>query len=108
LARLIKDKEVEEGSSAPRLLSIDDYFLVESEKTSKCEKTGRNVVERKMIYEYEADLEETYMQSLIKSFKKTISDGLFDFIIVDCNNERLKFYNEFHDYAKLNGFMVSL
>lgn len=108
LAKLIKDKEIELGGPTPRLLSLDDYFLVETEKTRKCEKTGRKIVDKKMVYEYEASMEPNYIQCLIKSFKKTITDGLFDFIIVDCNNESLKVYNEFHDFAKLHGFTVSI
>jgi len=40
------------------------------------------------------------MQYLIKSFKKTLSDNLYDFIIVDCNNNSLRTLNEFYCHAK--------
>lgn len=92
--------------STPRILSLDDYFLVETDVSRKCEKTGRKIVEKKMEYEYDASMEQNYVQSMIKSYKKTIMDGLFDFVIVDCNNESLSTYNEFHDFAKQYGFTV--
>lgn len=53
-------------------------------------------------------MEETYMQYLIKSFKKTISDNLYDFIIIDCNNNSLRTLNEFYCHSKDSGFMVSI
>lgn len=109
LAKLIKDKELEicHGNSAPRILSLDDYFLLETEEVRKCEKTGRKIIEKRMEYEYEESMEENYIKNLIKTFKKTITDGLFDFIIVDSNNESLNIYNEFHDFAKTHGFTVN-
>lgn len=60
-----------------------------------------------MVYEYEKGMEHTYMQYLIKSFKKTVTDGLFDFIIVDCINETLRYYTEIYNFAKLYAFIVS-
>jgi len=51
-------------------------------------------------------MEETYMQYLIKSFKKTLSDNLYDFIIVDCNNNSLRTLNEFYCHAKDSNFVV--
>lgn len=35
LNTLVQDKEVEQGGSAPRILSLDDYFLVEKEIETK-------------------------------------------------------------------------
>lgn len=60
-----------------------------------------------MIYEYERDMEDTYMQYLMKSYKKTIVDGLFDFIIVDSINSTLRHYTEFYNFAKTYAFTVS-
>lgn len=51
-------------------------------------------------------MEETYMQYLIKSYKKTLSDNLYDFIIVDCNNNSLRSLNEFYCNAKDSNFVV--
>lgn len=59
-----------------------------------------------MIYEYESEMEDTYMQYLIKSYKKTVVDGLFDFIIVDSINSTLRDYTEFYNFAKLYAFTV--
>ena len=57
-------------------------------------------------YEYEAELEDTYRASLIKSFKKQIDDGYFSFIMVDCINNLTKHYEEMWSYAKQKGFEV--
>lgn len=45
VAKLIKQKEIEQGGdkSAPRILSIDDYFMIEDDIEEKCPKTGRKV-----------------------------------------------------------------
>ena len=58
-------------------------------------------------YEYEAELEDTYRTSLIKSFKKQIDDGYFSFIMVDCINNLTKHYEEMWSYAKQKGFEVN-
>lgn len=39
----IQDKEVEQGGSAPRILSLDDYFLVEKEIETK-DDNGKKVI----------------------------------------------------------------
>lgn len=43
VAKLIKEKERQMGDANLRILSIDDYFLVESETTEKNPKTGKKV-----------------------------------------------------------------
>ena len=44
---------------------------------------------------------------MYKSFKKTIDDGFFAFIIVDAVNDRVKHFDEFWSHAKSKGFQVS-
>jgi hypothetical protein len=61
-----------------------------------------------MEYEYDNSMNEVYEKSLIKSFKKTVDDGLFDFIIVDMVNEKLLYIEEMSNYAKLKGFNVKI
>ncbi|CAH0560761.1 unnamed protein product [Brassicogethes aeneus] len=104
LAKLIKDKEVENGGSAPRILSLDDYFMVEQEK--EVIEEGKVIKVKEMVYEYEKEMENTYRTSLTKSFKKTITDGYFPFIIVDNVNEKVKYFGEMWSFAKQNGFQV--
>ncbi|XP_060530266.1 YLP motif-containing protein 1-like isoform X2 [Cylas formicarius] len=104
LAKLIKDKEVENGGSAPRILSLDDYFLTEHEK--QVMEDGKLVKIKEMRYEYEAAMEDSYRQSLVKSFKKTITDGYFNFVIVDNVNDKVKYFGEMWSFAKQNGFQV--
>lgn len=108
LSRLIKDKEIELGGSAPRVMSIDDYFMTEVDATETDPETGRSRTVKKMEYEkFEKSLEETYTSYLMKSFKKNITDGHFNFIIIDCVNDSEKIYGEFYNFGKSNGFMVS-
>ncbi len=38
-----QDKEVSNGGSAPRILSIDDYFMAEHDLTIKDPDTGKTV-----------------------------------------------------------------
>lgn len=43
VARLIKEKELEMGGASPRILSIDDYFIIENDYEEKCPKSGKKV-----------------------------------------------------------------
>lgn len=106
VAKLIKDKEVEMGGSAPRILSLDDYFMVETETEETDPESGRKVTKKGMVYEYEEGMEDQYRQSLAKTFRKTIQDGYFPFIILDCINNKLEHYDELHQFAKQKGFQV--
>ncbi|KAH8275049.1 hypothetical protein KR018_004855 [Drosophila ironensis] len=105
MARLIKDKELEMGGATPRILSIDDYFIIENDYEIKCPKTGKKIPQKEILYEYDETMENVYMQYLIKSFKKTLNDNLYDFIIVDCNNNSLRTLNEFYCNAKDSNFV---
>ncbi|KAJ9600750.1 hypothetical protein L9F63_001105, partial [Diploptera punctata] len=106
VAKLIKDKEVDMGGSAPRILALDDYFMIEVEKEEKDPETGRKVITKVMEYEYEAAMEKHYRNSLLKAFRKTVNDGYFPFIIVDCVNHQVKHFEEMWSYAKQKGFQV--
>lgn len=94
VSKVIKDKEQEMGGSA-RILSIDDYFMAETDS------------DRQLSYEYEAEMEETYTQYLLKSFKKTLLDNLYECVIVDCNNTTLDHLTDFYATAKSHLFTVS-
>lgn len=95
---------MENGGSAPRILCLDDYFMVEQEK--EIIEEGRKVKIKEMVYEYEECMEASYRQSLMKAFKKTVTDGYFNFIIVDNVNEKVKYFGEMWSFAKQNGFQV--
>lgn len=79
--------------------------MVEHEKSVV--EDGKNVNIKEMIYEYEAEMEESYRTSFVKSFKKTITDGYFPFVIVDNVNDKVKYFGEMWSFAKQNGFQVS-
>lgn len=65
------------------------------------------VQSRKMSYEYEAEMEDQYMQSLLKLFKKTLTDGFFHLLIVDCNNITLQYLPEFYSISLMHQYTVS-
>ncbi|ESO90064.1 hypothetical protein LOTGIDRAFT_123812, partial [Lottia gigantea] len=106
VSKLIRDKEVSNGGAAPRMLCLDDYFMVEVEKKDKDPETGKQISTKVLEYQYEAEVEEAYRQSLYKSFKKTIDDGFFPFIVIDATHEKVKHFEEFWSYAKSKGFQV--
>ncbi|XP_073442991.1 YLP motif-containing protein 1 [Dendrobates tinctorius] len=108
VAKLIRDKEVEYGGSAPRVLSLDDYFMTEVEKVEKDPESGRKVIKKVMEYEYEPDMEDTYRCGMLKTFKKTLDDGFFPFIILDSIHDRVRHFEQFWSAAKTKGFEVYL
>lgn len=44
---------------------------------------------------------------MLKTFKKTLDDGFFPFIILDTINDRVKHFDQFWSAAKTKGFEVS-
>ncbi|KAL3308371.1 Ylpm1p [Cichlidogyrus casuarinus] len=77
LAQLIKLKETEinrlEGvQPSCRVLSIDDYFVIESE-----DKPGQ------LVYEYDAELEQKYMAQLLKTVRLQMENAHFPFLIAE-------------------------
>lgn len=78
--------------------------MVEQEK--EVEEEGRKIKIKEMVYEYEECMESSYRTSLLKSFKKTITDGYFPFIIVDNVNDKIKYFSDMWSFAKQNGFQV--
>ncbi|KAL8168528.1 UNVERIFIED_CONTAM: hypothetical protein K2H54_000533, partial [Gekko kuhli] len=106
VAKLIRDKEVECGGAAPRVLSLDDYFITEIEKEERDPDTKKRVKKKVLEYEYEADMEEVYRASMFKTFKKTLDDGFFPFIILDAINDKVRHFEQFWSAAKTKGFEV--
>lgn len=86
-------------------MSLDDYFMVEHE--TEVVEDGKKVKTKEMVYEYEPSMEGAYRQSMLKTFKKTVTDGYFSFIIVDNVNDKVKYFGEMWSFAKQNGFQVS-
>ena len=105
-AKLIKEKEIEFGGNTPRILSIDDYFMAEIEREVKAPETGKLVKTKEYVYEYEKDMESCYRASLLKTYKKTVDDRLFSFIIIDAINELIADIEDFYSYAIKNDFVV--
>ncbi|KAJ0176152.1 hypothetical protein K1T71_008326 [Dendrolimus kikuchii] len=105
LAKLIRDREAEHGGTA-RIMSIDDYFMQESEVEEKDPATGKIVKKQTLKYEYDEESESTYLTSLSRAFKRSISDGYFSFLIFDAVNDQLKNYADIWNYSRQNGFQV--
>lgn len=61
-----------------------------------------------MKYEYDPELEESYLNSLKRAFKRSLTDGYFTFLIFDAVNELLKSYADVWNYARQSGFQVYL
>ena len=90
-----------------RLVIFLDYFMTEHEELETCLGIGQKRKIKIIGYEFEKIMEPIYMRCLVKSFKKTITERLFEFIIVDCINNTLEHYDEFVSFAKSNNFSVS-
>lgn len=80
--------------------------MVEQEKEVIEAETGRKTLVKEMVYEYEECMDLAYRQSLERAFKKTITDGYFPFIILDCVNDKVKYFAEMWSFAKQKGFQV--
>ncbi|KAH8030227.1 hypothetical protein HPB51_006659 [Rhipicephalus microplus] len=107
LTRLLKEREMgAAGSVAPRVLALDDYFMQEVEVSELDADTGKRVKRKEFRYEYEAEMEDVYFSSLLKSFRKTVDGRLFSFVLVDAVLARLEQLEQFTNYARQNGFQV--
>uniref|UniRef100_A0A804PHN5 P-loop containing nucleoside triphosphate hydrolase superfamily protein n=1 Tax=Zea mays TaxID=4577 RepID=A0A804PHN5_MAIZE len=90
LAKALRDLEVDNGANAPRIHSMDDYFMIEVEKkvedtegpkSSSASKGRRQLTKKVIEYCYEPEMEETYRSSMLKAFSKTLDEGNFTFVI---------------------------
>ncbi|CAD7701841.1 unnamed protein product [Ostreobium quekettii] len=91
IARKLKEQALACGLEAPRIHSIDDYFMTEVETVVPAPESGRKGKQRKIMelqYVYEPEMKEVYQQSLIKAFCRTADEGRFSFIILDAPNIR--------------------
>lgn len=90
LVQLIKRKESELGKASDiRILSIDDYFLTDDDEDEKSTK----------------DIQK-YLEEMLRHLKKTIADGLHNFIMIDAENCDMDFYMKFHQTGNQMGFSV--
>ncbi|XP_023739277.1 uncharacterized protein LOC111887344 isoform X1 [Lactuca sativa] len=114
LAKVLRDIEVENGGEAPRIHSMDEYFMTEVEKAEDSEfskssgslRGKRQVMKTVMEYCYEPEMEEAYRASMLKAFKKTLDEGVYSFIIVDDRNLRVADFAQFWATAKRSGYEV--
>ncbi|KAI3685148.1 hypothetical protein L6452_34383 [Arctium lappa] len=116
LAKVLRDIEVDNGGEAPRIHSMDEYFMTEVEKAEDSElskssgslRGRRQVMKKVMEYCYEPEMEEAYRASMLKAFKKTLDEGIYSFIIVDDRNLRVADFAQFWATAKRSGYEVYL
>lgn len=116
LSKMLRDIEVENGGEAPRIHSMDEYFMTEVEKADDSElskssgslRGKRQVMKTVMEYCYEPEMEEAYRASMLKAFKKTLDEGVYSFIIVDDRNLRVADFAQFWATAKRSGYEVYL
>ncbi|XP_057806396.1 uncharacterized protein LOC131021290 isoform X2 [Salvia miltiorrhiza] len=113
MAKLLRDFEVENGGSAPRIHSMDEYFMTEVEENEGSRSSGsirgkKLVTKKVMEYCYEPEMEEAYRSSMLKAFRKTLDEGAFPFVIVDDRNLRVADFAQFWATAKRSGYEVYL
>ncbi|GMQ10496.1 hypothetical protein CsSME_00053475 [Camellia sinensis var. sinensis] len=116
LAKMLRDLEVENGADAPRIHSMDDYFMVEVEKVEESDvskssgfvRGKKPIVKKVMEYCFEPEMEEAYRSSMLKAFKKTLDDNIFSFVIVDDRNLRVADFAQYWATAKRSGYEVYL
>ena len=77
------------GGAAPRVLSIDSYFLTEVERVEKDPDSGRRLKKKVEEFEYDEAMEPAYRASLFKLFNKTLDEGFFPMIVVDAVNHKV-------------------
>ncbi|XVF50171.1 hypothetical protein PTKIN_Ptkin04bG0074200 [Pterospermum kingtungense] len=114
LAKMLRDIEVENGGDAPRIHSMDDYFMTEVEKdeesdvskSSSSARSKKRVKKTVMEFCYEPEMEEAYRESMLKAFKRTLEDGIFSFVIVDDRNLRVADFAQFWAMGKRSGYEV--
>ncbi|GAQ80369.1 hypothetical protein KFL_000520420 [Klebsormidium nitens] len=109
LARALRDVEVMNGGSAPRVHTMDDYFVTEVEKEVEVEDgrgRKRKSAHTAMEYVYEPELEQAYAASMLKAFRKTLEEGRFHFVIVDYWNLVVSEFEPYWKAAKSSGFEV--
>ncbi|XP_031252316.1 YLP motif-containing protein 1 isoform X1 [Pistacia vera] len=114
LAKMLRDLEVENGGDAPRIHSMDDYFMTEVEKieegdvskSSSSIRSKKPITKKVMEYCYEPEMEEAYRLSMLKAFKRTLEEGNFTFVIVDDRNLRVADFAQFWAFAKRSGYEV--
>ena len=92
------------GGEAPRVLSLDDYFLQEVEGEAMDAELGKMVPVTTMEYVYEAEMEDLYKASVLKAFRKTIDQGLDKLIIFDAQNVKVADFEDMWKYAKIKGY----
>lgn len=91
VAKVIRQLEVAHAGTAPRIHSIDDYFMVDVEREVAADTLGalprsagskrRVVVEQE--YQHDAAMEASYWRSLMRALGKTLSGGGHSLVLVD-------------------------
>eukprot|EP00240_Pyramimonas_obovata_P000440 CAMPEP_0118928990 /NCGR_PEP_ID=MMETSP1169-20130426/6122_1 /TAXON_ID=36882 /ORGANISM="Pyramimonas obovata, Strain CCMP722" /LENGTH=570 /DNA_ID=CAMNT_0006871103 /DNA_START=38 /DNA_END=1746 /DNA_ORIENTATION=- len=111
VAQALRDVEVENGGEAPKIHSLDDYFMSEVEKEIVVEEVQANgkVTKRRkkvteMEYEYEKEMEEAYKASLLKGLKRTAEEARFHFVIVDSCNIKVSDFAQQYSVLKAKGY----
>lgn len=98
LARTIRQLEQSAGGAAPRLHSIDDYFMVDVEHegtdtpaggggSSSSKRRGGGAGATTAVpqqeYQYDATLEGSYWRSLLRVVGKSLCEGLYPLVLLD-------------------------
>ncbi|GMH38380.1 hypothetical protein BSKO_06264 [Bryopsis sp. KO-2023] len=108
-ARRLREMAISKGLDAPRIHSIDDYFMLEVENTVAESESCRKGKQRKVVelqYCYEPEMEGNYQLSLVKAFTRTIDEGRFNFVILDAPHPRFADFRDCMLVAQRAGYEV--
>ncbi|KAG6386112.1 hypothetical protein SASPL_155000 [Salvia splendens] len=109
------------GGTAPRIHSMDEYFMTEVEKVEENDgsRSSGSIRGKKLAYEealeklpfldFDGDLKlpsPAYRSSMLKAFRKTLDEGAFPFVIVDDRNLRVADFAQFWATAKRSGVVL--
>ncbi|GAB4823040.1 hypothetical protein N2152v2_010086 [Parachlorella kessleri] len=114
LARLVRDRETEQGGKPPRILSLDDYFMTEVEREVEEDEGGAGASGKKgrkrkvqvMEYCYEPEMEGVYKRSLLKAYQRTLDEARFKFVIVDAPNIWAADFRDFWMAGQAAGYEI--
>lgn len=90
IAKTIRQLELTHGGVAPRIHSLDDYFMVDVEREVAADVPGavrsagskrRVVVEQE--YQHDAAMESSYWRSLLRALSKSLIGGDHSLVLLD-------------------------
>ncbi|KAK9821370.1 hypothetical protein WJX74_005382 [Apatococcus lobatus] len=109
IAQQLRKMELKITGDAPRIHSIDDYFMTEVEREEEDVESGKRGKKRKvqeLEYCYEQEMEGSYRRSLLKAYQKTMDEKRFNIVIVDAPNLLVEDFKPYWSAGQRAGYEV--